>query len=76
VVSIPVCIPRGTGIDFRRYKIFCVAVGLEWDPLSLVRIDELLERKVAAPVYRSEINGHGVSAALTTQYTSIHASWH
>jgi hypothetical protein len=40
-----------TGFDSRRYKIFCVAVGLERVPLNLVRInEELLERKVAAPV--------------------------
>jgi hypothetical protein len=33
------------------YKVFCVAVGLERGLLSLVRInEELLERKVAAPV--------------------------
>jgi hypothetical protein len=31
--------------------IFCVAMGLDRGPLSLVRIiEELLERKVAAPV--------------------------
>jgi hypothetical protein len=35
-------------------------VGLERGPLSLVRIiKELLERKVAAPVWKSEINGRG-----------------
>jgi hypothetical protein len=33
-------------------------MGLEWGPLSLVRIiEELLERKVAAPVQKTEING-------------------
>jgi hypothetical protein len=33
-----------------------------------VRInEELLERKVAAPVYKTEINGRGGSAALTTR---------
>jgi hypothetical protein len=37
---------RGPGFDSRRYHIFCVAVGLERGPLSLVRInEELLERK-------------------------------
>jgi hypothetical protein len=37
-------------------------VGLEWGPLSLVRItEELLERKVAAPVYKTESNGPGDS---------------
>jgi hypothetical protein len=30
-------------------------VGLEWGPLSLVRIiEEILERKVAAPVQKTE----------------------
>jgi hypothetical protein len=33
-------------------------MGLEQGPLSVVRIiEELLELKVAAPVYRIEING-------------------
>jgi hypothetical protein len=42
---------RGPGFDSQRYHIFLVAVGLKRGPLSLVRIsDELLERKVAAPV--------------------------
>jgi len=42
---------RGPGFDPRRYQIFWVVVGLERDPLSLVRsIEELLEwKKVAAP---------------------------
>ena len=32
------------GFDSRRYQIFCVVVGLERGPLSLVRsIEELLE---------------------------------
>jgi CxxC motif-containing protein len=36
-------------------------VGLERGPLSLVRIiEELLDRKVAAPVYKAEINGREV----------------
>jgi hypothetical protein len=31
-------------------------VGLEWGPLNLVSIiEELLEKKVAAPVYKTEI---------------------
>jgi hypothetical protein len=49
VVRVPGCRTRGTGYDYRRYQISCVAVGLEWGPLSPcedVRInDELLERK-------------------------------
>jgi hypothetical protein len=37
-------------------------MGLERGPLSLVRIiEELLERKVAAPVYKTKINGGGDS---------------
>jgi hypothetical protein len=35
-------------------------MGLKRGPLSLVRIiEELLERTVAAPVYKPEINGRG-----------------
>jgi hypothetical protein len=35
---------RGPGFDSQRYQIFCVVVGLERGPLSLVRsIEELLE---------------------------------
>jgi hypothetical protein len=37
-------------------------VGLERGPLSLVRIiEQLLERKVATPVYKTEINDRGDS---------------
>jgi hypothetical protein len=37
-------------------------VDLERGPLSLVKVtEEPLERKVAAPVYKTEINGHGDS---------------
>jgi hypothetical protein len=44
VVRVPGCRPRGPGFDSRLYKIFCIAVGLERCPLSLVRINvELLE---------------------------------
>jgi hypothetical protein len=40
-------------------------VDLERGPLSLVRIiEELLETKVAAPVYKTEINGRGDSFHL------------
>jgi hypothetical protein len=52
-------------------------VGLERGPLSLVRInEELHERKVAAPVKKTEINDRGRPAALTTRYPSIRKSWH
>jgi hypothetical protein len=44
-------------------------VGLERDPLSLVRItEEILERKIAAPVYKTEINGRGGFVALTMRH--------
>jgi hypothetical protein len=44
-------------------------VGLERGPLSLVMInEEPLVRKVAAPVYKTEINDGGGSAALTTRH--------
>jgi hypothetical protein len=40
-----------SGFDSRRYQISLEVVGLERGPLSLVStIEELLERKVAAPV--------------------------
>jgi hypothetical protein len=51
VVRVPGGRHRGPGFDFRLYQIFLVAVGLERGALSLLRInEELLERKVAAPV--------------------------
>jgi hypothetical protein len=34
VVRVPGCYPRGPRFDSRHYQIFCVAVGLEWGPLS------------------------------------------
>jgi hypothetical protein len=44
-----------SGFDSRRYQIFREVVGLERGPLSLVTtIEEVLERKVAAPVKKSE----------------------
>jgi hypothetical protein len=51
VVRVPGYRSRGPGFDFRHYQIFWEVVGLERGSLSLVRIiEELLERKVAAPV--------------------------
>jgi hypothetical protein len=38
--------------------------------------EELLERKVAAPVLKTEINDRRGSAALTMRHPSIHESWH
>jgi hypothetical protein len=51
---------KGPGFDSRRFQIFWEAVGLERRPLSLVRTtEELLGGKVAAPVYKTEINDRG-----------------
>jgi hypothetical protein len=50
-VRVPGCKPGGPGFDSWRYQIFRIAVGLQRGPLSLMSInEELLERKVAAPV--------------------------
>jgi hypothetical protein len=44
-------------------------MSLERGPLSLMRIiEELLERTVAAPVYKTEINYCGGFVALTTRH--------
>jgi hypothetical protein len=62
MVRVPGYISRGPGSYSRRYQIFWGVVNLERGPLSLVRIiEELLERKVAAPVYKTEINDRGDS---------------
>jgi hypothetical protein len=51
LVRVPGCKLSGLGFDSRPYKVFCLTVGLKRGPLSLVMIkEELLERKVAAPV--------------------------
>jgi hypothetical protein len=62
VVRVPGYRSRGPGFDSRLYHIFWEVVELERGSLSLVRItDELLERKVAAPVQKTEINSRGDS---------------
>jgi hypothetical protein len=45
VSGVPGYRSRDPGFDSRRYQIFCEVVGLERGPLSLVRIEELLEWK-------------------------------
>jgi hypothetical protein len=51
VIRVPGYRSRNPGFNSRRYHIFSEVVGLERDPLSLVRIiEELLERTVAAAV--------------------------
>jgi hypothetical protein len=50
-------------------------VGLEWGPLSLVSTtEELLDRKVAAPVYKNENKAVGIRHADHVA-TSIRKSW-
>jgi hypothetical protein len=39
---------RGSGFDFRRYHIFCIAVGLKRGPVSLVRIIEELPEGISS----------------------------
>jgi hypothetical protein len=62
---------RRPGLDSRHYHIFWVkkkkkkpVVSLERGPLSLVSTtEELLDRKVAAPVYKTEITTVGIRHA-------------
>jgi hypothetical protein len=52
-------------------------MGLERGPLSPCEDnEELLERKVAAPVQKTEINDRKGSAGLTTRHPPIRKSWH
>jgi hypothetical protein len=51
VVRVPDYRSRRPEFDSRCYQIFLKIVGMERGPVSLVRIiEELFERKVAAPV--------------------------
>jgi hypothetical protein len=53
-----------SGFDSRHYQIFWEVVGLERGPLSLVSAtEELLDRKVAAPVYKTENTAVGIRHA-------------
>jgi hypothetical protein len=62
VVAVPGYRSRGLGFDYRRYQRCCEVLGLERGPFTLVRIiEELLERNVAPPVSKTEINGRGDS---------------
>jgi hypothetical protein len=45
-------------------------------PILVYVQPKLLERKVAAPVWKTEINDRRGSAALTKRNPSIHKSWH
>jgi hypothetical protein len=58
VVRIPGYRSRGPAFDSWRYQIFWEVVGLEWGPLSLVRIiEELLEWKSSGSGQDTRING-------------------
>jgi hypothetical protein len=55
---------RRPGFDSRHYKEQKKVVGLERGPLSLVSTtEELLDRKVAAPVYKTENTDVGIRHA-------------
>jgi hypothetical protein len=63
------------GFDSRHYQISRKVVGLERDPLSLVSTtEELLERKVAAPVYKTENTAVGIRHADHVA-PSVRKSW-
>jgi hypothetical protein len=55
---------RRLGFDSRHYQKKKKFVGLERGPLSLVSTtEELLDRKVAAPVYKTENTAVGIRHA-------------
>jgi hypothetical protein len=48
---------KGPAFDSWRFQFFWEAAGLERGPLNLVRTtEELLEGKVASPIWKTEIN--------------------
>jgi hypothetical protein len=60
VVRVPGYRSRGPGSMTWRYQIFWEAVGLEWDPLTLVSTnEELLERKSSGSGLENEIMAVG-----------------
>jgi hypothetical protein len=55
---------RGPRFDSRRYQILWEVVGLEWGPLSLVRIiEELLEWKSNGSSLENRINSRRIHCA-------------
>jgi hypothetical protein len=67
---------RDPGFDSLHFQIFWEALCLERGPLSLVRTtEELLEGKVAALVYKTEINDRE-NPSRWLRDTSILKSWH
>jgi hypothetical protein len=52
VVRVPGYRSRGHGFDSRRYQIFWEVVGLEWGPLSLVRMYVCIRGGTIRPLHR------------------------
>jgi hypothetical protein len=64
------------GFDSRRYQTFWEVVGLERGPLSLVSTtEELLDRKVAAPVWKASNTVVGIRHA-DHEASCIRKSWY
>jgi hypothetical protein len=70
VVRVPAYRARGPCFDSRRYQISWEVMGLERGPLSLMRIIEERFKEIAAPAYKTEINGRG------DPLRSIRKIWH
>jgi hypothetical protein len=67
VVRVPGCGSRCPVLYSQHYQILWEVVGLERGPLSLVSItEELLDRKVAATVKKSEITAVGIHCVDNT----------
>jgi hypothetical protein len=65
-----------SGFDSRRYQIFWEVVGLERGPFSFVStIEEILGRKVAAPVLEAENTAVGIRHADHVA-PSMRKIWH
>jgi hypothetical protein len=66
---------RRLGFDSRHYQRKNKVVGLEWGPLSLVSTtEELLDRKVAAAVKKTENTAVGIRP-VDHVAPSIRKSW-
>jgi hypothetical protein len=77
VVRVPGHKSRGPGFDSRRYQIFWEVLGLEWGPLSLVRITgELLEWKSSGSGSRKPRLTAVEIRCADHATPSIRKSWH
>jgi hypothetical protein len=77
VVRVPGYRSRGPGFDSRHYQIFLEVVGLERDPLNLVRItEELLEWKSIFSGPIKPILTAVVIRCADYATSSIRKSWH